>query len=151
MTEDQINENWKAENLFEDSNPFDFSAIEQPDIKLEFAKKLVEYPGDLEDAILEVAKPYFQRYGGTVVSRFLGLVCNSRNPRMICKVLTYVAGLSDQSLAEIADEEGVTKQAINQTAEELREDLNLPLARAQRSEAARGNMSASYAERKLNT
>jgi hypothetical protein len=147
MSEDHIDESWKASKPFEPSQQFDFDSLD--DAKANFVAELIRHPGDLDESLREVGSEFFHRYGSSVVVRFLALVCQSRNPRLCCKVLCYAAGMTTQSLAEIADEEKISKQAVQQMAEKYADELDLPKCPAMRSEDARQNMAASYNERRV--
>ena len=146
---DQIDENWKAPRRFEPSAGFDFSAIAPDEQKEAFADAIVCHAGTLEDALHDVGRDFLARYGGSVVTRFLSFVCNARNPRLTCRVMSYVASLTDCTLEQIAADEGVKKQAVFQMAKKIQEELGLPPTPAQRSAEARASMSDSYQKRKI--
>lgn len=128
----------------------DFDKLDTEEDKISFCQAVLKHTGSLEEAIHDEARPILERYGSMIVIRFLSLVCNTRNSQLTCKTLAYASGISGQTLEEIAGEEGITKQAVDKLAQNLRDDLNLPPITGQKSEEARENMSRLSRERRLN-
>jgi hypothetical protein len=141
-----INEEWKASSHYEPSEGFRWDEVD--DRKRLFVLDLLRHPGDLDQSLADTAKDQFQNFGSMLIIRFLAIICQSRNPRLACKVISWASGLTNETLQEIATSERVTKQAVQQMADEYITDLGLPKTPAMRTDDARENMSDSYNSRK---
>lgn len=143
-----IDESWKASAPFEPSEGFDFGAID--DRKRVFVAELLAHQGDLDESLKSCAAEQFQNFGSMLVIRFLAIVCQSRNPRLSCKVISWASGLTEETLSDIAKSEGITKQAVQQMAEKYIQDLGLPKTPAMRTDEACESMAKSYKARAKN-
>jgi hypothetical protein len=131
---------WDYESFAVPIQQFDFSAMDRPsDLIVEAHKE----GRDPEPVMKAIVYNLVSKRLAAFIAGFVACYRETENPRMLNDTLTWCTGMGaaeNLTCTRIAEQYGVTKQAVDQYAKRLCEKFDLPQSITMRDEEARKNM-----------
>jgi hypothetical protein len=126
---------------------FDYTALDDP---ADHITEAIDEGRDIRPLINQMAAQMAIAFASEAIGKVLRMVYESkshRNPRLLAVQIGMAAGIPfalEKSGPKWAKQFRISKQAMQQSVERIRKELDLPKTRTMRSEDGRRAMSAAY-------